>query len=280
MKPLDQSTYAGQALANGHGITWLDDCRIPYASESDKIKCEENAAHLITLSHNTDIYGNGNGYHKTSDLSKYTKSSTGRFPANLLVSDDVLNDGRIIKGGTYNQYNKGGGFDNLGDGTYNHGATINDKGSYSRYFDLDAWSNQLPFLIVPKASKKEKNAGCEGLEAKGGVAGEVTVRGNTNPVCQKCGGSKIDRGNGECKCEIPEWKAVNNTTKNIHPCVKPIKLMAYLITMGSRPNQVVLDPFAGSGTTLVAAKQLGRRFIGIEMSAEYVEIINARLNAV
>jgi site-specific DNA-methyltransferase (adenine-specific) len=68
--------------------------------------------------------------------------------------------------------------------------------------------------------------------------------------------------------------------KNNHPTVKPLRLMSYLITMGSRPNQVVLDPFAGSGTTLVAAKQLGRRFIGIEMSAEYVEIINARLNAV
>jgi site-specific DNA-methyltransferase (adenine-specific) len=64
---------------------------------------------------------------------------------------------------------------------------------------------------------------------------------------------------------------------NWHCTVKPLKLMSYLITMGSRPNQVVLDPFAGSGTTLVAAKELGRRYIGIEMNKEYCDIARARL---
>ncbi len=84
------------------------------------------------------------------------------------------------------------------------------------------------FFYCAKASKREKNAGCE----------------------------------------------VNN-----HPCVKSTKLMSYLITMVTPPGGTVLDCFAGSGTTGVAAKRLGFKFIGIEKDADYVRICEARLNA-
>jgi len=62
--------------------------------------------------------------------------------------------------------------------------------------------------------------------------------------------------------------------------VKPIALMEYLIKMVTRESQIVLDPFTGSGTTLIAAKKLGRKYIGIELEPEYVKIAEARLNAV
>jgi len=52
--------------------------------------------------------------------------------------------------------------------------------------------------------------------------------------------------------------------------------MSYLITLGSRPGDVVLDPFAGSGTTLLAARLLNRSSIGFELSPEYTEILKAR----
>jgi hypothetical protein len=68
--------------------------------------------------------------------------------------------------------------------------------------------------------------------------------------------------------------------KSTHPTVKPIKLMEYLIKLICPPGGVVLDPFAGSGSTLVAAKRLGFQFIGIEMNEEYVEIANKRIEAV
>jgi len=64
---------------------------------------------------------------------------------------------------------------------------------------------------------------------------------------------------------------------NTHPTVKPVKLMAYLIELGCPPDGVVLDPFAGSGTTLIAAKKLNRKWIGIELNKEYVDIANKRL---
>ena len=69
------------------------------------------------------------------------------------------------------------------------------------------------------------------------------------------------------------------STKNNHPTVKPIALMEYLINMVSREGQTILDPFAGSGTTGVAAKKLKRNYILIEKEEEYIPIIKARLNS-
>ncbi len=57
-----------------------------------------------------------------------------------------------------------------------------------------------------------------------------------------------------------------------HPCAKPVEWMRWAVGLTSRPNETILDPFAGSGTTLRAAKDLGRRAIGIEVSEAYCEI--------
>lgn len=64
---------------------------------------------------------------------------------------------------------------------------------------------------------------------------------------------------------------------NPHPTVKPIKLMEYLIKLITPPGGIVLDPFMGSGTTGVAAINLGYEFIGIEMSKEYIDIAHKRI---
>ena len=62
-----------------------------------------------------------------------------------------------------------------------------------------------------------------------------------------------------------------------HPCEKPIELIKILIMNSSKPGDTVLDCFAGSGTTLVASEELGRRWIGIEINKEYCEIAKHRL---
>lgn len=66
-------------------------------------------------------------------------------------------------------------------------------------------------------------------------------------------------------------------TGNTHPTVKPVKLMRYLARLITPPGGTVLDPFAGSGTTLLAAEQEGFDSIGIEMNPEYCEIIRKRM---
>lgn len=62
-----------------------------------------------------------------------------------------------------------------------------------------------------------------------------------------------------------------------HPTIKPVSLMALFIRLHSDPGEIILDPFMGSGTTLVAAKQLGRRAIGIEIEERYCEVAVKRL---
>ena len=64
---------------------------------------------------------------------------------------------------------------------------------------------------------------------------------------------------------------------NLHPTVKPIQLMQYLIRLVTPPKGIVLDPFMGSGTTAIASLKEGFKFVGIEKNKEYIEIANTRL---
>lgn len=74
---------------------------------------------------------------------------------------------------------------------------------------------------------------------------------------------------------IPDVIHANRTGNSLHPTEKPIELMKTIIA--SNVGDVILDPFAGSGSTLVACKQLGRKYIGIELSQKYCDIANERL---
>jgi site-specific DNA-methyltransferase (adenine-specific) len=73
---------------------------------------------------------------------------------------------------------------------------------------------------------------------------------------------------------VPFWSMSENTS---HPTQKPEKLVAKLVLASSRPGDLVLDPFLGSGTTAVVARKLGRRFVGIEADAEHCLLALRRL---
>lgn len=68
-----------------------------------------------------------------------------------------------------------------------------------------------------------------------------------------------------------------NSSKIIHPNEKPVELMKQLIEITTKPGDLVLDPFAGSGTTLVAAILSGRRYMGVEISPEHYETAQRRI---
>jgi len=234
MKPLAQKTYLDQALNNGKGCTWLDDGRIPITGST-------KGSHWT---HRREI-GDGNIYHGGGFQDVDHGSSCpggGRFPANVLVEDDALDDGRICKSGkmsgSYHGFNDGNIYGKAGKMQREY---ARDAGSASRYFDLDAWHAKamaelpervrrtFPWLLVPKPSKREKN-----------------------------------RGVGD----------------NQHPTVKPTKLMQYLITIGSRKGDVVLDPYCGSGTTGAAAVALSRRFVGVELDPKWADTARRRIAGV
>jgi len=72
------------------------------------------------------------------------------------------------------------------------------------------------------------------------------------------------------------WK-FNKVSKPIHSCEKPISLIKFIIKNFSNKNDIVLDPFMGSGSTAIAAHHLKRQYIGSEINTKYCEIINKRL---
>ncbi|HLC57512.1 MAG TPA: site-specific DNA-methyltransferase, partial [Candidatus Nanoarchaeia archaeon] len=73
------------------------------------------------------------------------------------------------------------------------------------------------------------------------------------------------------KCQAPKGK------DRIHPTQKPLKLIQELIRLTTKENDIVLDPFMGSGTLPVVAKMHGRKFIGIDNNEEFVDLSNKRL---
>jgi site-specific DNA-methyltransferase (adenine-specific) len=76
---------------------------------------------------------------------------------------------------------------------------------------------------------------------------------------------------------IIEYTKANNIDSKLHPTQKPVALMEYLIKTYTNENETVLDFTMGSGTTGVAAKNLNRNFIGIEMDAKYFDIATERI---
>jgi len=74
-------------------------------------------------------------------------------------------------------------------------------------------------------------------------------------------------------CINPIWK--NNIN---HPTVKPLFIIMKCVVLGSQKNDIILDPFIGSGTTAIACEKLKRRWIGIEISEEYCEIAALRID--
>ena len=287
MKPLSEKSYLDQAMKDGKGVSWFDDCRIPYVDEGDK-DVVKNAVgggdtfhgdkylskkELKKKSNSESIYRPGQ---KDAFYTVGEKNTSGRFPANLLISDDVLNDGKEYKSGSgknkvhdYNSHDENfKSTDGFHEMKIKSDAFYDDSGGYSRFFSLDAWAERnLPFLIVPKASKKEKNAGCESLEEK-----QIYIKNAISRKCIKCG-NKSYGTEGKCKCKEPQFAPITNS----HPTVKPLQLKSYLITMGSREGDTIIDPFCGSGTTGCAAIMLNRKYILIEKESEYVEIAKARL---
>lgn len=133
--------------------------------------------------------------------------------------------------------------------------TYGDKGGASRFF------------YVAKASQWERNYGLDEFEEKQTIGG-----GGLTAETRSDGSLETSSAGGK-------FGSIKAKRQNIHPTVKPIKLMQYLIRLVTPPNGIVLDPFAGSGTTGIACKIYGFEFVGLELSEEYTEIANSRIQS-
>ena len=273
----------------GTGGINIDECRVQYADENDRSGWHKTG-------------GGGKGYQDTDtfkireitpeEIQERTKD--GRFPANVMHDgSDVVQDifpktgtkGKakhpnsnpdfrdvakkaIAQGGqdklNFNQItgakrksvnrqprkddkvwtNKNSGMKSL-----QYTIEYEDSGNASRYF------------YCPKTSKSERNQGLENFKTKKmGMSGGAQSKGES-----------YDKGQGIGLNRVIE-------RKNTHPTVKPIKLMKYLCRLVTPKGGTVLDPFMGSGSTGMAAKDEGFDFIGIEREKEYFEISESRIN--
>ena len=275
-KPLAEKTYLDQALLhlkdpehNQLGGTWLNDCKVPYKNETDRL-----ALKRAISPNSTSVNGKGGAFSGTiyGNPTKGFKDNfdmvNGRFPANIIVSDNALdigiNNKSIASSPNTEISDSKNIYDFNGGKFYKSGVHYGDSGDLSRYFDLDFWfENKLkelpeeqqkifPFLYVPKASKSEKNKGLDNLKD------QMSLDAFTRFLSTS--GDKR-----------------NNLMKNTHATVKPIRLMSYLITLTTRENDIVLDPFIGSGTTAISSILLKRRFIGFEREQEYYNIATERI---
>jgi site-specific DNA-methyltransferase (adenine-specific) len=175
---------------------------------------------------------------------------TGRWPANVILDEYSAGELDSYTGHLHAAGNKKDTADGVGDGyeassyqmSYNGVAnrTHNDSGGASRFF------------YCAKASKRDRNEGLENF-----------------PINRPDNRTTVGMGTFEEKGVQPQ--------QNFHPTVKPTNLMRYLVKLVTPPNGTVLDPFTGSGSTGKAAILEGFDFIGIEMTEEYLPIIDARL---
>lgn len=142
-------------------------------------------------------------------------------------------------------------------------AGFGDTGTAARFF-----TNLPPFIYAAKASRRERNAGCEGMQERVTPIHNHKGRDLENPRNLLTGGARARVERGET-ARIP--------AANHHPTVKSLALMQWLVRLIAPPGGVVLDPFMGSGSTGCAAILEGREFVGIEQNPEYYAIAEARI---
>jgi len=326
-KPLI-GTVAANVLTHGTGALNIDGARVGtdggtsggVGSGSFRFHGFTSLAELQRAASNGEKCPDGRDAATT--LARYEESvrnageitATGRWPANVIFDTEA---GALL--------------DEQADGA-------------SRFFTAIEWDDNtdigidVPFRYVPKPSKRERNAGLDGLPVP--QYGGVGVRGhdpdpypvrihNPNPIViaeylrtwrekasmskaaadEAIGGTTLyswfeGRPKG-IQLPTPEmWLRLkklfgfddihdeqmtathlveksgfenSKPTANHHPTVKPLALMRWLVKLVTPPGGTVLEPFAGSGTTLMACVMEGFNGIGIEMTDEYLPIIEGRV---
>ena len=249
-KPLI-GTVANNVLTFGTGGLNIDGSRVGYIDESINFDARQ-----VTSQRNEDAIQFGGIGANGTNVSMYKEN--GRWPANFIHdgSDEVVALFPDVKGATSRTPTK----------PSNATSYVLGGDSNTPIYDDGLNTSAARFFYCAKASKRDRNEGLEGFEVK-------EIRG---------GGGRVADGYDETTKDLKEaarkYGAVKSAKANTHPTVKPTTLMQYLVRLVTPPNGTVLDPFMGSGSTGKACAYEGFDFIGIEQSADYVAIAQARID--
>jgi len=239
-KPLS-GTVAQNVLKHGTGGINVDGCRIRFASEEDK----EGTGRLFQEWHTPP--GDGVRHGKMKVLPGLHQNDVGRWPSNLLLDEESAKMLDEQSGESESKLGLRPRTDNNIFGTATGVGELcelpyNDKGGASRFF------------YIAKASRSEREKGLKGkpksfLATMGDGIG-IREHNDSEP---------------------------NAHVANFHPTVKPLELMRYLVRLVTPKDGLCLDPFLGSGTTLLACRLEGFNGLGIEKESDYEPIIKERL---
>jgi site-specific DNA-methyltransferase (adenine-specific) len=258
-KPLLIGTVAANVLEHGTGALNINGCRIGTAENLNGGAYSPERREKGGEWQSADRAG-GKGSGFRPGAGEFEQPS-GRWPANVVLDQDAAEQ-----------------LDEQSE-TKMHGAGEREAirqcapsgqlwklpGDGQRYGDSGGASR---FFYCAKAGRREREAGLDHLTAQssaersGRKAGSAGLETNAAPG--------VEGGN-------PYAGATTNSARNIHPTVKPLSLMRWLVRLVTPPGALVLDPFAGSGTTGMACAQQGFGFIGMDTDAQYVQIANARI---
>jgi len=246
-KPLE-GTVANNVLEHGVGGLNIDGCRVDYSAKDDS-RIGKGYTHNAKVG--LEI---GSKKDNSEGEIQQLHNSQGRWPANLIHdgSEEVVELFPDTKSGALSSKVQRGKFGQQGiygksDGSGVGTTYMTSEGSAARFF------------YCAKASKKERDMGLRDIETHS--AGDMTggrKEGSDGLNSPRAGAGRTQGGH------------------NNHPTVKPIALMQYLCRLITPPGGVVLDPFMGSGSTLVAAQAEGFNSVGIDTEESYCEIARRR----
>jgi len=295
MKP-NEGSYAENALKYGVAGLNIDGGRIKF---EDTPNPATNPKYRLENGYKLPARGQKSKGAVNFTSSKNETNSQGRFPANLLLEctcDEVI-EGKEFVSGNFPEERGETAFFGLNKKHSHRVGQVKDKA-------IIHTNPECPCYMLDKQSGERKSAGnyknIETAKKGGGIFGGGEVQ---NKYANETGGAsrffyvaKASRSERDMGLDDFEPQKVNDGRQtpidnpfqrgetprhNHHPTVKPLKLMEYLCILTKTPTGgIVLDPFAGSGTTCMAAKKVGRDFIGIEKELEYVKIAEARIKAI
>lgn len=280
-KPLD-GTVAHNVLSHGTGALNIDACRVAYTSDADKASATPQGE--CTSKEIGAIGASPDAGRSLERIVFERPEQKGRWPANVVLThtEDCVVVGRGVARG--------------------HAGYPNGPGGKSHHYSSDKRSAEVrpePWAGVPDAEvdvyacvpgcpvralddQSGERPGCRSPSGAKPTSKFRPNQGNTmpqGPIYPDTGGasrffytSKASRRDRNT-CVDGE---VRPGVANVHPTVKPIQLMRWLVRLVCPPGGLVLDPFAGSGTTGVAAHAEGAHFIGIDGDAEHCEIMRRR----
>lgn len=297
-KPLSEKSVAENVLKWGTGGINIDGCRVETTD---------------TYNYKNGPQGNSFSVGKEPD-GKRTEpvemNSEGRFPANIILEclcDEVIKGekGEVKRSGsrdrTKHDYNSVGNFGSK-EGAILAPDNYNDKGDIHTNpmcpcLLLDEQTGYLKSGEVKPHHKKNKTANGYQGSCYGKFQNEDTTLkgygdgGGASRFFYQAKVSKAERNMGldEFEDKVIEgrdagqderavaYKKRPTPTKNTHPTIKPVSLMAYLCRLVTPVNGIVLDPFMGSGSTGIAARLEGFKFLGMELDKDYFKIAESRI---